>query len=89
MTGMFIMYLFCVILVIFVSTVLAEIYIAINLKRDEYELSKEIDDSKIGEVYRDDGINRDQQTVNAIRASYLTLIIITCLLLLLLASNVK
>jgi len=86
---MFIMYLFCVILVIFVSTVLAEIYIAINLKRDEYELSKEIDDSKIGEVYRDDGINRDQQTVNAIRASYLTLIIITCLLLLLLASNVK
>ncbi|PIX72232.1 MAG: hypothetical protein COY92_14280 [Shewanella sp. CG_4_10_14_0_8_um_filter_42_13] len=83
------MYLFCVILVIFVSTVLAEIYIAINLKRDEYELSKEIDDSKIGEVYRDDGINRDQQTVNAIRASYLTLIIITCLLLLLLASNVK
>lgn len=89
MTRMFIMYLFCVILVIFVSTVLAEIYIAINLKRDEYELSKEIDDSKIGEVYRDDGINRDQQTVNAIRASYLTLIIITCLLLLLLASNVK
>lgn len=89
MTGMFIMYLFFGILVIFVSTVLAEIYIAINLKRDEYELSKEIDDSKIGEVYRDDGINRDQQTVNAIRASYLTLIIITCLLLLLLASNVK
>ncbi|MEO3684710.1 hypothetical protein ABHN84_20825 [Shewanella vesiculosa] len=83
------MYLFFGILVIFVSTVLAEIYIAINLKRDEYELSKEIDDSKIGEVYRDDGINRDQQTVNAIRASYLTLIIITCLLLLLLASNVK
>lgn len=89
MTRMFIMYLFCGILVIFVSTVLAEIYIAINLKRDEYELSKEIDDSKIGEIYSDDGINRDQQTVNAIRASYLTLIIITCLLLLLLASNVK
>lgn len=86
---MFIMYLFFGILVIFVSTVLAEIYIAINLKRDEYELSKEIDDSNIGEIYSDDGINRDQQTVNAIRASYLTLIIITCLLLLLLASNVK
>ncbi|MGI2039684.1 hypothetical protein ACRN9Z_16635 [Shewanella frigidimarina] len=83
------MYLFFGILVIFVSTVLAEIYIAINLKRDEYELSKEIDDSNIGEIYSDDGINRDQQTVNAIRASYLTLIIITCLLLLLLASNVK
>ncbi|MBB1391683.1 hypothetical protein H5185_20050 [Shewanella sp. SG44-6] len=65
------MYLPLLIIPIIIAS--AEVYVACKLTPVQYLQSKEIDDSKIGETYWDDGISRIRGTVNNIRATYLAI----------------
>lgn len=63
--------------------VIAEVHIFVKLRVVKMEFSREIDDSKIAEVHYEDCVNRNKQSSDVIRSTYLTVVFVSSLLMLL------